>query len=147
VADDRTYGFSKDDAESLIQGISNGESWFPEIKPRGNAGGGVQIIRFEISAVVNCATCQANALVLSRPPGVLRVRDEDDYGELIVYDLCRGWLHRPDIELYDEATGDGARGYAARLVWENQECAIDPYLDAKWEIISLLPFNAGCPAS
>lgn len=144
MADERTYGFNKDDAEALLQGIGTGESSFAEVKPR-SSGGGVQIIRFEISQQPNCATCQAYATVLSRPPGVSRVADEDAYGELIVYDLCRGWLHRPDIDLFDPVSGDGARGYAARLVWDVQECAIDPALDSKWEIISLLPLDTGCP--
>jgi hypothetical protein len=35
MPDERTYGFSKDDAESIIQSIGTGENWFPEIKPRG----------------------------------------------------------------------------------------------------------------
>ena len=35
MPDERTYGFNKDDAQSLVQSISNGEDWFPEIKPRG----------------------------------------------------------------------------------------------------------------
>jgi hypothetical protein len=40
MPDERTYGFNKDDAQSLVQSISNGEDWFPEIKPRGSGGGG-----------------------------------------------------------------------------------------------------------
>jgi len=35
MADERTYGFNRDDAQSLIQSISSGESIFPEIRPRG----------------------------------------------------------------------------------------------------------------
>jgi hypothetical protein len=35
MADERTYGFSRDDATSLVQSISNAEGWYPEIKPRG----------------------------------------------------------------------------------------------------------------
>ncbi len=35
MADERTYGFSRDDADALVQSISNGENWFPEVKPRG----------------------------------------------------------------------------------------------------------------
>lgn len=110
----------------------------------GGVSSGVQIIRFEISQQPDCAVCQAVVRVLSRPPGVARVSGEDSYGELRVYDLCRGWLHRPDIDLYDPGSGDGARGYAAKLVWDVQECAIDPELDEKWEIISLLPLDTGC---
>lgn len=39
MPDERTYGFSFDDAQSLIQSISHGESVFPEIRPRGGGGG------------------------------------------------------------------------------------------------------------
>jgi hypothetical protein len=35
MPDDRTYGFNRDDAEALAQSISAGETWYPEIKPRG----------------------------------------------------------------------------------------------------------------
>ena len=34
MADERTYGFSRDDADALIQAIGNGEDWIPEIRPR-----------------------------------------------------------------------------------------------------------------
>lgn len=36
MPDDRTYGFGKDDAEALLQGIGSGDTWFPETRPRGN---------------------------------------------------------------------------------------------------------------
>lgn len=39
MVDERTYGFSADDAQSLIQSISHGESMYPEIRPRGTGGG------------------------------------------------------------------------------------------------------------
>lgn len=48
MADDRTYGFSRDDAGALIQSISNGEGWYPEIKPRGGSGGVITNVRFQI---------------------------------------------------------------------------------------------------
>lgn len=35
MADEKTYGFSRDDATALVQGISHGEAVFPEIRPRG----------------------------------------------------------------------------------------------------------------
>jgi hypothetical protein len=35
MADERTYGFNRDDATSLIQSIGNGESSYSEIRPRG----------------------------------------------------------------------------------------------------------------
>lgn len=51
MADERTYGFNKDDADALIQSIGNGEGWFPEIKPRGKGGGGHHIW-FTIDTVI-----------------------------------------------------------------------------------------------
>ena len=40
MPDERTYGFSMDDAQALIQSISHGENIYPEIRPRGTGGGG-----------------------------------------------------------------------------------------------------------
>jgi len=47
MADERTYGFSRDDATSLVQSISNAEGWYPEIKPRGGGTLRVQVIMAE----------------------------------------------------------------------------------------------------
>jgi len=118
---------------------------FKTINGGGAAAGGVQIIRFELVDRIDCATCQARARVLSRPPGVTVVAEEDAYGRLLVYDLANGWLNRPDVDLVDPVSGAGARGYAARLDWDIDECAIDPYLTTKWEIISLVPLSTACP--
>jgi hypothetical protein len=53
MPDEKTYGFNKDDANSLVQGISNGEDWFPEIKPRGlRTGGSSHTIWFTIDDVL-----------------------------------------------------------------------------------------------
>ena len=48
MPDERTYGFNKDDAQSLVQSISNGEDWFPEIKPRGGGRRALQDIEFTV---------------------------------------------------------------------------------------------------
>jgi len=40
--DERTYGFSKDDATELVNLISSAESWYPEIRPRGKGGAGIR---------------------------------------------------------------------------------------------------------
>jgi hypothetical protein len=40
MRDNRTYGFSKADADDLIAGIGSGESTFPEQKPRAVNGSG-----------------------------------------------------------------------------------------------------------
>jgi len=52
MSDERTYGFNKDDAGALIQSISNGEDWFPEIKPRG--GGGHRITHGIVTEHLGC---------------------------------------------------------------------------------------------
>jgi hypothetical protein len=55
MRDNRTYGFSKADADDLIAGIGSGESTFPEQKPRssgsgtGDGGGGDEIFAFELT--------------------------------------------------------------------------------------------------
>jgi hypothetical protein len=38
MADERTYGFNRDDATELINSIGSQETWYPEIKPRGGGG-------------------------------------------------------------------------------------------------------------
>lgn len=47
MPDESTYGFNKDDATALIESIQNGESWFPEIKPRGGGAKPSDYITFE----------------------------------------------------------------------------------------------------
>ena len=48
--DERTYGFSKEDADELIDLIGSGESTFPEIRPRGGGGGSGAIFGFTLTA-------------------------------------------------------------------------------------------------
>jgi len=61
MADERTYGFNRDDADALIQGIGNGENWYPEIKPRGSGGRRSAVIGSALSApsseLVAATTC------------------------------------------------------------------------------------------
>jgi hypothetical protein len=139
MPDERTYGFNRDDADALIQsiGVGVGENWFPEIKPRGGGGTGVLSIRFQIISVF-CETCQATAQVMSRPPGMSLVPQEDIYGQLRVYDL-HGWLQEPDLDL------EGRYGSATLRTWDTEACAIDPSLHTKWEIDSIYPIIVECP--
>jgi hypothetical protein len=94
MPDERTYGFNKDDAQSLLQSIGNGESWFPEIKPRARGGGGGHTIWFTIDSVLCPLTdyVEETTLVVTAtyynqsctgtPPGA-------EYGgEYYVYDIC-----------------------------------------------------------
>jgi hypothetical protein len=46
MRDNRTYGFSKADADDLIAGIGSGESTFPEQKPRAVNGSGDELFAF-----------------------------------------------------------------------------------------------------
>lgn len=108
-------------------------------------GSGVQIVRFELTDQIFCDLCQAQATVLSRPPGVTRVTGEDEYGEITVYDVSQleggvrgGWLNEPLDDLYRR------RGYAVLLETDLNECAIDPNLTVKWEILVLVPGEPAC---
>ena len=100
--------------------------------------GGVQIIRFELIAPIQCSLCQASATVKSRPPGVSRVYGESSSGTVTVYDLMNGLLAEPQADLI------GRRGYAVLLDWDSEECAIDPSLTKKWEIMSLMCAEEPC---
>lgn len=53
MADDQTYGFRRDDAESLLQGIENGESSYAEIKPRGGFSRLQVVLSSDLFAAVN----------------------------------------------------------------------------------------------
>jgi hypothetical protein len=100
-------------------------------------GTGVLSIRFQIISVF-CETCQATAQVMSRPPGMSSVPQEDSYGQLRVYDL-HGWLQEPDLDL------EGRYGSATLRTWDTEACAIDPSLHTKWEIDSIYPIIVECP--
>lgn len=104
----------------------------------GGGGTGVQAIRFRLTDEIFCELCQARAVILSRPPGVATVYGEDEYGEVMVYDLGMGLLNEP----YDDLVG--RVGYALLMEWETEECAIDPNLPIKWEMVSLGPVEEGC---
>lgn len=109
-------------------------TWLPSVP----GSTGVQMIRFELTDDIHCDLCQAQAIVLSRPPGVARVYGEDDYGQVMVVDLARGFLNEP----YDDLAG--RRGYAVLLEMENTECALDPSVLIYWEIVSLICAESGC---
>lgn len=105
------------------------------------SGGGAQIIRFELGAAedITCELCQANATVLSWVAG--SPIPGEDYGEITVFDLLDGAFlgESPDELAY-------RKGYAARLYTPREECAIDPALKTKWEIISLA-CRGSCPSA
>ena len=50
MADERTYGFNRDDATALVQGIANAESWYPEIKPGRRAVNRAAVIATDLTA-------------------------------------------------------------------------------------------------
>jgi hypothetical protein len=91
MADERTYGFNRDDATALIQSISHSESWFPEIKPRGGGTGGTHEIWFTIISV-ECVS--ATEMILTVNPTWYTggcdaaIPDADSYGYVTVEDVC-----------------------------------------------------------
>lgn len=50
--DDHTYGFSKDDAEALVQSIGNTDREFPEIEPR-SRGGSSHLFQGNLTAIAD----------------------------------------------------------------------------------------------
>jgi hypothetical protein len=105
MADERTYGFNRDDATELINSIGSQETWYPEIKPRGNGGGGTHTIWFTIVEVlcpdgyeVTDKTLVVEATWYTggcskTPPGA-------NYdGTYNVYDLCNYLLDQVDANL------------------------------------------------
>jgi hypothetical protein len=70
MADERTYGFSRDDASDLVNLIGSRENWYPEIKPRGGRGSGKACgdVRFQI-LVADPLTRTALCVITARPYG------------------------------------------------------------------------------
>jgi len=81
MPDERTYGFNKDDAAALVQGITNGEDWFPEVKPRGGGGRRLQaVLQEDLYAAVNTKRDPSTAIckILRRKPdGDLKLTTEE----------------------------------------------------------------------
>lgn len=94
MPDERTYGFNKDDADSLVQSIGIREDSFFEIKPRGGGSGGGHTIWFTIESVLCPDTDYVTETTLvvtatwytagcsKTPPGA------NDDGTYNIYDLC-----------------------------------------------------------
>jgi hypothetical protein len=53
MADDRTYGFSKDDASALMQSIGTREGTFQETRPRGGSARIQVVLTTDLVAAVN----------------------------------------------------------------------------------------------
>lgn len=53
MPDDRTYGFSADDASALLQAIGTGDGTFTEIRPRGSNGRLQVVLTTDLMAAVN----------------------------------------------------------------------------------------------
>lgn len=107
MADERTYGFNRDDATALIHSISHSESWYPEIKPRGG-GGGTHRIWF---TVVSVECVSATEMILTVDPiwytggCTASIPGEDSYGHVIVEDICSILLYYTATWL--DGTDDG----------------------------------------
>lgn len=88
--------------------------------------GGVQVIRFELTAEV-VVNSQFTALVKSRPIGTRTVSEETEYGTVTVHDMIGCLLDE------DEADLIGRQGYATYL--ETRDEYDTP--TKRWEITSL----------
>jgi hypothetical protein len=63
MPDERTYGFSLQDATELANSIGSGESSYLEIKPRGGGGGGgAELFRFTLNASLASGTADADII-------------------------------------------------------------------------------------
>lgn len=93
MPDERTYGFNRDDAQSLVNSIRLGEDWFPEIKPRGGGGVGSHHIWFDIDEVY-CADAYDDWHLIVTPTYytggcTASIPGADAYtGQVNVYDIC-----------------------------------------------------------
>ena len=115
MPDERTYGFSLRDANDLVNSIGSGESWYPEIKPRG-AGGDGGVIEYRIIEVTTKETGPyaglkaASAIVHGAPCNRASLIGE----EIEVVDHSGG--------LFDEAgTMEGYTGWASEMVFLSLE--------------------------
>ena len=68
MADDRTYGFSRDDAEALLEGIGQKAATVPEVRQRGSQVRRQVIMKDDLYAAVSLKTdpSKADAYVLQR---------------------------------------------------------------------------------
>jgi hypothetical protein len=121
MPDERTYGFHRDDAEALMQSISAGETWYPEIKPRGNNSGGGHHIWFTIDEVY-CEDAHDDWHLIATPNWYTRgctatPPGADEYtGQVKVYDIC-------DIHGYYNADElPGSKGRATYMYPLDGEC-------------------------
>jgi hypothetical protein len=95
------------------------------------------VIRFQI-LTVDCAICIATATVMSRPVGVSSVRDESA-GVVDVFDFAGCFLNAPSQDLI------GKQGFATYLDGGVGDCAVDPDVVNRWEILSLCCAEEDCP--
>jgi hypothetical protein len=99
---------------------------------------GVKFVRFEITAL-NCELCYATATVISRPVGISRVPEEDEYGQITVWDFHNCHLNAPEDDLIGLTGAATYMQYAA-----NPGCGSEPSKTKFWEIIQLCCSEDGC---
>jgi len=92
MPDERTYGFNKDDAQSLLQSIGNGEAIYAEIKPRTGGSSGSHHMWFTIDSVI-CDPYGSDTTLIVTPTWYTggcdkRLPGQDDYGQIEVIDIC-----------------------------------------------------------
>lgn len=147
MPDENTYGFNKDDATALIESIQNGETWYPEIKPRGGGGGTGGVIEYKITSVSTKTSgpyigLKAADVVIHGAP----CSRSNLIGETVeVIDHSN--------ELFDEPTMVGFTGWASEMVfWSldtEEEC--ETLTPCHWAAINRVcapntgTYAAACP--
>ena len=126
MPDERTYGFSLQDATALTNSIGSGEGWYPEIKPRGGGGGTAEVaepnpgvVTVEITGESDCEGELFDdlgyhvflATIVSRPFGSPTEMRKERSGELTIFDPHGCML---DIE-YDPEDFIGAIAYVSLM--------------------------------
>jgi len=126
MPDERTYGFSLQDATALTNSIGSGEGWYPEIKPRGGGGGTAEVaepnpgvVTVEITGESDCEGESFDdlgyhvflATIVSRPFGSPSEMRKERSGELTIFDPHGCML---DIE-YDPEDFIGAIAYVSLM--------------------------------
>lgn len=134
MPDERTYGFSRDDAEALIQSIGTGENWFPETKPRGSGGGSrggfITFQPYEVVPGIGSICDAVQAIVLSSECG-----SGIQPGDVVnVWDRSRSWFAMPEALLF---ASSGSAHYMK--VSDEERYALgdlDPG-QCRWEVVSM----------
>lgn len=128
----RVWGVDETKGLALIEQVPEG-------------GTGVLTIRFRLIEPIDCDKCRADAVVLSRPPGLSVVPGEDPYTDVVQVRDYMGFLNEPADDLVNRV------GYATYLTGPRPlNCEPEEDEDqytrtaTAWEITSLTCKEATC---